>query len=95
MTGVQTCALPIWDKKQGIDGLEGQAKLIKEENSLPLEVNSVEQLGSDSYLYGVTIGDQELSIKLNNQTDIRAQQKINVGFDLDNAHWFDSAGKSL
>jgi hypothetical protein len=52
-------------------------------------------LGSDSYLYGVTIGGQELSIKLNNQTDIRAQQKIDVGFDLDNAHWFASTGESL
>ena len=65
------------------------------ENSLPLEVNSVEQLGSDSYLYGSTIGGQELSIKLNNQTDIRAEQKIDVSFDLENAHWFDKNNMSI
>ena len=68
---------------------------ITEENSLPLEVKNVEQLGADSYLYGEAIEGQVISIKLNNQTDIRAGQKVNVGFNLSDAHWFNSTGKSL
>jgi multiple sugar transport system ATP-binding protein len=82
-------------KNSSTFGIRPEHLSLRDENSLPLEVNSVEQLGSDSYLYGVTIGGQELSIKLNNQTDIRAQQKIDIGFDLENAHWFASTGESL
>jgi multiple sugar transport system ATP-binding protein len=82
-------------ENSSIFGIRPEHLSLRDENSLPLEVNSVEQLGSDSYLYGVTIGGQELSIKLNNQTDIRAQQKIDIGFDLENAHWFASTGESL
>jgi ABC-type sugar transport system ATPase subunit len=52
-------------------------------------------LGSDNYLYGVSIGRQELSIKLNNQTDIKSGQSINVGLDESDMHWFDSNGISL
>ena len=76
-------------------GIRPEHLTITEENSLPLKVVNVEQLGSDSYLYGDTIGDQEISIKLNNQTDIKSNQSVNVGFNSSNTHWFDVNGISL
>ena len=78
-----------------IFGIRPEHLSITEENSLQLEVKNVEQLGSDSYLYGEAIEGQVISIKLNNQTDIRAGQKVDVGFNLNDAHWFNSTGKSL
>ncbi len=55
----------------------------------------VEQLGSDSFLYGKTTGNQKISIKLNHQTEIHANQDIKVGFSLEDAHWFDINDKSI
>jgi len=93
-------SLPVNIKKiapssSSVFGIRPEHLSITEENSLPLEVKNVEQLGSDSYLYGEAIEGQVISIKLNNQTDIRAGQKVNVGFNLSDAHWFNSTGKSL
>jgi len=82
-------------ENSSIFGIRPEHLSITEENSLPLEVKNVEQLGSDSYLYGEAIEGQVISIKLNNQTDIRAGQKVDVGFNLSDAHWFNSTGKSL
>jgi len=76
-------------------GIRPEHLAIKEENAFPLQVKTVEQLGSDSFLYGSTLDNQAISIKLNNQTEIRADQNINVGFNLNDAHWFDSEGKIL
>ena len=76
-------------------GVRPEHLSIKEDNSLPLKVKNVEQLGSDSYLYGDTIDNQVLSIKLNNQTDIKSGQSINIGLDESDMHWFDSNGISL
>ena len=45
-------------------GVRPEHLTIKEENSIPLKVKNVEQLGSDSYLYGETIEGQDLSIKV-------------------------------
>ena len=93
-------SLPVNIKKiapssSSVFGIRPEHLSITEENSLPLEVKNVEQLGADSYLYGEAIEGQVISIKLNNQTDIRAGQKVNVGFNLSDAHWFNSTGKSL
>ena len=93
-------SLPVNIKKiapssSSVFGIRPEHLSITEENSLPLEVKNVEQLGSDSYLYGEAIEGQVISIKLNNQTDIRAGQKVDVGFNLSDAHWFNSTGKSL
>ena len=76
-------------------GIRPEHLSIKDENSLLLNVETVEQLGSDSFLYGSTSGDQKISIKLNYQTDIQANQSIKVGFKLDDAHWFDKDGIAL
>ena len=62
----------------------------KEEN-----VETVEQLGSDSFLYGKTTGNQKISIKLNHQTEIQINQDIKVGFNLEDAHWFDNDDRSI
>ena len=76
-------------------GIRPEHLSIKDENSLSLNVETVEQLGSDSFLYGTTSGEQKISIKLNYQTDIQANQSIKIGFKLDNAHWFDKDGIAL
>ena len=76
-------------------GIRPEHLKIQDQNSLPLDVKTVEQLGSDSYLYGATIDNQEISIKLNTQTSIKGGESIKVGFDEDNTHWFDEKGVSL
>jgi multiple sugar transport system ATP-binding protein len=76
-------------------GIRPEHLKIQDQNSLPLDVKTVEQLGSDSYLYGATIDNQEISIKLNTQTSIKGGESIKVGFDKDNTHWFDEKGVSL
>lgn len=76
-------------------GIRPEHLRIQEKNALPLDVRSVEQLGSDSYLYGTTIDNQEISIKLNNQTIIKGGESVKVGFDEDNTHWFNEKGVSL
>ena len=76
-------------------GIRPEHLKIQDQNALPLEVRTVEQLGSDSYLYGTTIDNQEISIKLNNQTSIKGGESVKVGFDEDNTHWFNEKGVSL
>jgi|TARA_B110000908_G_scaffold172158_1_gene238048 multiple sugar transport system ATP-binding protein len=76
-------------------GIRPEHLSITKKNSMLLNVKNVEQLGSDSYLYGDTIDKQDLSIKLNNQTDIKSGQSVNVGCNLTDMHWFDSNGMSI
>ena len=76
-------------------GIRPEHPSITKKNSILLNVKNVEQLGSDSYLYGDTIDKQDLSIKLNNQTDIKSGQSVNVGCNLTDMHWFDSNGMSI
>ena len=76
-------------------GIRPEHLSIIDKNSLSLDVETVEQLGSDSFLYGKTTGNQKISIKLNNQTEIRSNQNIKVGFSLEDAHWFDDDDKSI
>ena len=68
---------------------------IQDENTLSLQVKTVEQLGSDSYLYGETIDKQEISIKLNSQTTIKGGESVKVGFSQSDTHWFNEKGASL
>ncbi len=76
-------------------GIRPEHLSITKKNSMLLNVKNVEQLGSDSYLYGDTLDNQELSIKLNNQTDIKSGQSVNVGCNVTDMHWFDSNGMSI
>ena len=76
-------------------GIRPEHLRIEEKNALPLDVRSVEQLGSDSYLYGSTIDNQEISIKLNTQTSIKGGESVKVGFDEGETHWFNEKGVSL
>ncbi|MDB4849703.1 sn-glycerol-3-phosphate ABC transporter ATP-binding protein UgpC [bacterium] len=76
-------------------GIRPEHLRIQDENSLSLEVKTVEQLGSDSYLYGETIDKQDISIKLNSQTTIKSGESVKVGFSQSNTHWFNEKGVSL
>ena len=76
-------------------GIRPEHLSIKDENSLNLNVETVEQLGADSFLYGSTTGNQKISLKLNYQTDIQSNQSIKVGFNFNDAHWFDENNISI
>jgi len=76
-------------------GIRPEHLRIQDENTLSLEVKTVEQLGSDSYLYGETIDKQEISIKLNSQTTIKGGESVKVGFSQSDTHWFNEKGASL
>ena len=76
-------------------GIRPEHLRIQEKNALPLDVRSVEQLGSDSYLYGSTIDNQEISIKLNTQTSIKGGESVKVGFDEGEPNWSYEQGVSL
>ena len=76
-------------------GIRPEHLRIQDENTLSLQVKTVEQLGSDSYLYGETIDKQEISIKLNSQTTIKSGESVKVGFSQGDTHWFNEKGVSL
>lgn len=76
-------------------GIRPEHLRIQDENTLSLHVKTVEQLGSDSYLYGETIDKQEISIKLNSQTTIKGGESVKVGFSQSDTHWFNEKGASL
>ena len=76
-------------------GIRPEHLRIQDENTLSLRVKTVEQLGSDSYLYGETIDEQEISIKLNSQTTIKGGESVKVGFSQSDTHWFNEKGVSL
>ena len=70
-------------------GLRPEHLSLHGKNSIEFLVNNVEQLGADSFIYGKTLDNQDLSMKLNQQTNIRQNEKIKANFDLKFAHWFD------
>ena len=70
-------------------GLRPEHLSLHSKNSIEFLVNNVEQLGADSFIYGKTSDNQDLSMKLNQQTNIRQNEKIKATFDLKFAHWFD------
>ena len=76
-------------------GIRPEHLKIEDKYSLSLRVQTVEQLGSDSYLYGETIDNQEISMKLNTQTTIKSGESVKVGFSKKDTHWFNEKGVSL
>ena len=76
-------------------GIRPEHLYIGNEHSLKLKIKNVEQLGSDSYLYGETVSNQNLSINLNHQTDIKVNSEIDISFEKENAHWFNKDGISI
>ncbi len=64
-------------------------------DTIDLIVNNVEQLGSDSFIYGKTKDGQDMSFKLNQQTEIKQNQSIKVGLNIDHVHWFDDRDNSI
>ena len=63
-------------------GLRPEHLSLHGKNSIEFLVNNVEQLGADSFIYGKTSDNQDLSMKLNQQTNIRQNEKIKANFDL-------------
>ena len=76
-------------------GIRPEHLRIQDENTLSLQVKTVEQLGSDSYIYGETIDKKEISLKLNSQPTIKGGESVKVGFSQSDTHWFNEKGASL
>ncbi|MEL6531548.1 MAG: sn-glycerol-3-phosphate ABC transporter ATP-binding protein UgpC [Pseudomonadota bacterium] len=58
--------------------------------AITMEVRAVEQLGSDSYLYGHLGDETRLTVHNPGQTNIHAGERISLGFSADQVHLFDS-----
>ncbi|MEM1287827.1 MAG: sn-glycerol-3-phosphate ABC transporter ATP-binding protein UgpC [Pseudomonadota bacterium] len=60
------------------------------EGALHMEVESVEQLGSDSYLYGALADGTKLTVHNPGQTKVQAGEKVSLGANADTFHLFDT-----
>ncbi|MFK7858379.1 MAG: ABC transporter ATP-binding protein [Granulosicoccus sp.] len=78
-------------------GIRPEAVLLEEseEPGLPAIANSVEQLGSESYLYCQLPAGQELTVHHVGQTRVARKESIKLRFDMSLAHLFDEQGKVL
>ncbi len=63
------------------------------EAQLSVHVNGVEQLGNESYLYGVTEGGTDLTVHMPGQTDIRYGDTVPVRIDPGSAYLFDKTSE--
>tara|TARA_B100000925_G_C21986574_1_gene464804 strand:- start:155 stop:1174 length:1020 start_codon:yes stop_codon:yes gene_type:complete len=76
-------------------GVRPEHFILDGKDTIDLIVNNVEQLGSDSFIYGKTKDGQDMSFKLNQQTEIKQNQSIKVGLNIDHVHWFDDRDNSI
>ncbi|MFK7993376.1 MAG: ABC transporter ATP-binding protein [Granulosicoccus sp.] len=78
-------------------GIRPEAVLLEDsgEPGLPAIANSVEQLGSESYLYCQLPAGQELTVHHVGQTRVERKESINLRFDMTVAHLFDEQGAVL
>lgn len=66
------------------------------EGDLLLQVNSTEQLGGETYVYGTVDDDTKLTLHLAGQVDVQAGQRIGVLMSKEETHLFDKvSGVSL
>ncbi|MFK8080984.1 MAG: ABC transporter ATP-binding protein [Granulosicoccus sp.] len=78
-------------------GIRPEAVLLAEthQQGLPAVANSVEQLGSESYLYCQLPAGQELTVHHVGQTRVARRESIELHFDMSRAHLFDDQGSVL
>ncbi len=76
-------------------GIRPEHIVVVDNKNFCIKVENVEHLGSDSYLYGKTVNNQNLSVKLNHQTKIKINQEVGISFDKENSHWFDDNNNSI
>jgi len=66
------------------------------EGDLVLQVNSTEQLGGETYVYGNVDEETKLTLHLAGQVDVQAGQRIGVVMNKHETHLFDKgSGMSL
>jgi len=75
-------------------GVRPEAVLVDDTNQqgLPAIANSVEQLGSESYLYCQLPAGQEITVHHVGQTRVARKEAIRLRFDMSMAHLFDETG---
>ncbi|MEL7344562.1 MAG: TOBE domain-containing protein, partial [Pseudomonadota bacterium] len=61
-----------------------------QEGAIHLEVRAVEQLGSDSYLYGALSDGTRLTVHNPGQTLVREGERVPLSFGADAVHLFDT-----
>ena len=64
-------------------------------SGLPALVESVEQLGGESYVYAQTEAGQPLTLHMPGQTAIRRGARVTMALDPDLCHLFDAQGRAL
>jgi multiple sugar transport system ATP-binding protein len=60
-----------------------------------LTIEVVEMLGESTYVHGLTPANNRLTITMRGFNDLRHADSVGFGFDLENLHLFDSAGKAI
>ena len=61
-----------------------------------MRVNGVEQLGTESFLFGRSANDEAITVSVQGQTDIRRGDTVLLNPDMDKTHLFDAhTGESL
>jgi multiple sugar transport system ATP-binding protein len=58
-------------------------------------VSLVEYLGSEAFLHVAMPSGDILTVKASGRTEARIGDKVRIGFDTANAHYFDAAGQRL
>ena len=61
---------------------------------LDLDVEGVEPVGAESYLYGRTAA-QSVIIRVPGRTKVTRAEKLKIAVVFENLHWFDAAGKRV
>ena len=76
-------------------GLRPEHLHLTERSNLTATVQTVEHLGSESYLHLQTKQNETLTMRVDGETGITADTIIPLGFDLGSLHLFDAAGNTF
>ena len=87
MTGVQTCALPIYDGKEVILGVRPEN--MTREGNIPFTVTNNENLGMNTLVHG-KIADKKIVVcKFAEWSTYKFGDKIKLGFNEEKMNFFD------
>ena len=62
---------------------------------IPAQVNGVEHLGAESYLHLTSASGEALTVRVNGETGIRADEQVRFALDPLSVHVFDASGQAL
>lgn len=59
------------------------------ETTITVKIDVAELMGAETYLYS-TYDDQKLVARIDSRTDVKSEDKIDLAFDMNSVHFFDS-----